>query len=905
MTTPISGPPEPQDAPVPETAPGPVATVTKAEPAGLPEPGRVGLGSGPEAPTRKPLPTWDRTKFLLLIALLFLFFVWSEYSNPNPFNTLGDAFRDTAQSKWPLFVLFGLELVRQIHYLICEHSSGYYHFWSRSVFARIERRRGRMNDWNRYRMARAVKVLILIAVLSIVLGTIYDVTPATALVELPSRIWGWLPRVLQLAFFMLFAVGQFVAIFWFLSRGGVDTYMPEEIKTRFSDVWGQDGVLTRVKENLVFLDKPEEIEAKGGYVPSGILLWGPPGTGKTLMAEAVAGETGRPFVFVDPGAFQNMFMGVGVLKVKSLFRKLRRYALRYGGVIVFFDEADSLGSRGIKTGGGDWGGFTGHGALGPEADDHVRWLSPQAQALVAQSSFAPASPDAAPPVRRERIMMGGMGGGGMGTLQALLSELSGLKKPRGIINRYGRRLFGMEPKPPPKYRILVMMATNMPESLDEALLRPGRIDRTYKVGYPSKDGRIRTYEGYLDKVSNVLTAEEVEKLAVITPYATGAEIKDLVNEALITAIRDGRDTITWPDIIVARQFKRLGPSEDVEYIERERHSIAVHEACHAVAAYRTRKHWEIDIATIEKGGTYLGMVSSVKPEDRFTTWRSDYESDIIVSLASLAGERMFFGGDNTSGVSGDLVSATATAVAMEGYWGMGSTVASHAIVRRAGIPGGGGDDNPEKDLLRGNLGERIETLLGRMIERADALLAENRREVLGIAHALETHKTISGEDVMAVMEGTAGPLVDGTAYKDVAFVAALEEFHEAVVDAHKAHERVQLPLPPSRSMQAIAAAVAADTGPAPGATGVLVAERPPPSDTPAAGNGGSSGNGAPRPSGGTAAGGPVTGNGGPPGNGDPAGQGGTPASGDGAAGDNPATGNGGPSGNGGESGNGS
>ena len=84
-------------------------------------------------------------------------------------------------------------------------------------------------------------------------------------------------------------------------------------------------------------------------MPGGILLWGPPGTGKTLMAQAVAGETAKPFVFVDPGAFINMFMGVGILKVKSLFRKLRKLSLRYGGVIVFFDEADSLGNRGARS----------------------------------------------------------------------------------------------------------------------------------------------------------------------------------------------------------------------------------------------------------------------------------------------------------------------------------------------------------------------------------------------------------------------------------------------------------------------------------------------------------------------------------------------------------------------------
>src|SRR6202022_3513470 len=115
-------------------------------------------------------------------------------------------------------------------------------------------------------------------------------------------------------------------------------------------VWGQDHGVEENKENIIFLENPELVEERGGYVPGGLLLWGPPGTGKTLMAEAVAGETGRPYVFVDPGAFQNMFFGVGILKVKSPFRKLRKLALRYGGVIVFFDEADSLGSRSTSTG---------------------------------------------------------------------------------------------------------------------------------------------------------------------------------------------------------------------------------------------------------------------------------------------------------------------------------------------------------------------------------------------------------------------------------------------------------------------------------------------------------------------------------------------------------------------------
>ncbi len=361
-----------------------------------------------------------------------------------------------------------------------------------------------------------------------------------------------------------------------MSKGGVDVYFPDDVSTRFSDVWGQDHVLERVKENMLFLEDPESIEQHGGHVPGGILLWGPPGTGKTLMAEAVAGETGKPYVFVDPGAFINMFFGVGILKVKSLFRKLRKLAVRYGGVIVFFDEADSLGNRGGSV--GVQGGGTYSPASQFESCHGFCYLSPDAQSALFAEALK-ASPAPRPAGRFRQMIPGmGMGGGGMGTLQALLTEMSGLKKPRGFFNRVVRRTLGMRPKPPPKYRILVMMATNMPSALDEALLRPGRLDRVYRVGYPSKEGRRRTYQGYFGKVKHDLTPDQIDHLATITPYATGATIKDLVNESLIVALRDERDTITWTDVLRAKLLKSVGPSEGVEYIERERHAVALHDA---------------------------------------------------------------------------------------------------------------------------------------------------------------------------------------------------------------------------------------------------------------------------------------------------------------------------------------
>jgi ATP-dependent Zn protease len=707
-----------------------------------------------------------------------------------------------------VFVLLGLEAIRQIHYLISEHSARYHHFWTVSFFGGIERlSHRRLSNWTRFRLWRLCVLFFWVAILALVLSKFLHASPLLALIQAPAVLFKYMPLVLQLAFGFFFVIIQFVGLFWFLSRGGVDVYYPDDIKTRFADVWGQDHVLERVKENIVFLENPDQIEAKGGYVPAGLLLWGPPGTGKTLMAEAVAGETGKPYVFVDPGAFINMFMGVGVLKVKGLFRKLRRLALRYGGVIVFFDEADSLGNRGALAQGGGQGfpRASAPSAFSRAGCNGFSYLSRDVQWQLARHAMA-GEPDEPEPTRRNKQFIGGMGGGGggggMGTLQALLTELSGLKKPRGFVNRYVRRIFGMRPKPPPKYRILVMMATNMPEALDEALLRPGRIDRIYKVGYPSKVGRVRTYEGYLAKVRHELTAEQIDKLAVITPYATGATIKDTVNEALIIAIRDGRDVITWQDVMRAKQLKELGPPQDVEYIERERHAVAIHEACHAVVAYRSRQHMEIDIATIEKGSDYLGMVASIPPEDQFTQWRSEFETDILVSLASLAGERMFFDSDSSSGVSGDLESATTVASFMEGFWGMGSTVSSYSTARRleVGAPGGGqggrkkkGQD-PETEM-RHALADRIEDNLTSLLQRVEEILRDNRAAILSLAHALETHKTLTGDDVVAVIDGTAGPLVDGRPYSSRDFLQLLEDYHAIAATAHRTHSTVAMSMP--------------------------------------------------------------------------------------------------------------
>ena len=773
----------------------------------LPPISMVDLAARPSRPrdadrtTRRKLDTWDRVKYLVLLSLLFSVFWWQKLAN-NPIKSVADGFWDTVSAQAWIWVLLGLEILRQTHFVVAERWPAYYRFWRRTIFGRFEGRTERIDPWTRFRVGRVLRILFWVVVAGVIVGQFTDQNPIAAIAGLPGRINSWLPFAARLLIYPLLLISQFVMLFWFLSRGGVETYFPDDIDTRFDDVWGQDPVKEKVKENLIFLENPEAIEERGGYTPGGVLLYGPPGTGKTLLAEAAAGETGKPFVFVEPGAFINMFMGVGILKVKGLFRKLRKLALRYGGVVVFFDEADALGNRGAAVSGG---GMMGSERLAQFLADSTEpgaaypYLSQGAQDALRELAIG--DDDWAAP-RRESVMMG-MGGGGMGTLQALLAELSGLKKPRGFFNRIIRKMLGMRPKPPPRYRIMVMMASNLPEALDPAMLRPGRIDRIYKVGYPTLEGRKRTYEGYLDKVDHNLTDADITKLATITPYATGAKIKDTVNESLINAIRDGRETIGWADIIKAKQMKDHGLADDFEYVEHERHALAIHEACHAVSLARVSNHRMIDIVTIERRGNVGGFVSHIPPEDRFTHWRSEYESDLKVSLASLAGERMFFDGDNSSGVGGDLRNATQLATMMSGYWGMGDTLASHAVQRAFGIGGGrgrGGDGGPDNDdqeqkLLEGGLGDQIEGRLSEMYAEVAQLLEDNRLEVLAVAHALETHRTITGEDVTAIIDGVEGPFIDGAGYYTMDASETLERYHEAVLIKRRQGETELPPLP--------------------------------------------------------------------------------------------------------------
>lgn len=227
----------------------------------------------------------------------------------------------------------------------------------------------------------------------------------------------------------------------------------------------------------------------GGYPPHGILFEGPPGTGKTLMAKAIAGSASVPFLYASGSGFASMFMGIGNLKVRRMFTKARNLSDKYGGAVIFVDELDAVGgSRGAVS-----------------------------------QRFAPDSHNRA----THRILMGGMGGGGMGIVNELLVGMDGLIMPRGLW-RHVKRLFRLGKPSVPFYNILIIGATNRADTLDPALLRPGRFDRKIHVGLPDSEGRDDIARYYLAKVRH--EPLDVPKLARMTKGYSPAMIKNIVNE---------------------------------------------------------------------------------------------------------------------------------------------------------------------------------------------------------------------------------------------------------------------------------------------------------------------------------------------------------------------------------------
>jgi ATP-dependent Zn protease len=210
---------------------------------------------------------------------------------------------------------------------------------------------------------------------------------------------------------------------------------------------------------------------------------------------------------------------------------------------------------------------------------------------------------------------------------------------------------------------------------------------------------------------------------------------------------------------------------------------------------RLYKRHTIDIATIEPRGPVGGFVAPVPLEEEGFPWRSTQEDEVVTYLASLAGERHFYGGDNSAGVGGDMRGSTTIVMSSLGFAAMGKTLVSHSVFNVV-----------EGDRWKTSFGDAVEEKMQELFKRAQALICENERWVMAISHALERYHTITGEDIDAILDGSQGPVVDGAWYHTDDFVEKYRAFHARALDAHAAQSPFkELPPMPEMAM-AIAAA---------------------------------------------------------------------------------------------------
>ena len=557
-----------------------------------------------------------------------------------------------------------------------------------------------MEQYRRYgkMLKRAAIILSVYVVVSYLL---IGISPSDALLHPGQNLAEFRGFIVQALVLMSFILLQFVAMFWFLARGNSYVIYPNEYDVSFDDVRGQDAAVGSTKEVLRLFQGFKDFKQMGGYPPHGILFEGPPGTGKTLMAKAIAGASGVPFLYATGSGFANMFMGIGNLKVRRLFTKARNLSDKYGGAVIFIDELDAVGaSRGA----------------------------------VSDRSSEPTT---------DRIVMGGMGmGGGMGIVNELLVQMDGLIVPKGLWRHVRRIVFRGKPKVP-FYNVMIIGATNRASTLDAALLRAGRFDRKIHVGLPGYEGREDIARYYLAKVRH--EPIDMKKLARMTIGYSPAQIKNLVNEALIFALQDGRDATRWDDLWQAKLAEEIGLKQAVTYTPKEKEMVAVHEAAHAVVAYALkREEQQIQVITIQKRESALGLVSRQNLEESYLDTQKQILADIQVSLAGLVAETIWFG-QSTSGPSSDLQAATYNAARYVGVYGMGKSLISSAW-----------DADDTRSAIGAALSdakrrEEVDEILHDARDRCRTLLLAKRHVVEGVRDALLEREELVGDEIEALM----------------------------------------------------------------------------------------------------------------------------------------------------------
>jgi cell division protease FtsH len=530
-----------------------------------------------------------------------------------------------------------------------------------------------------------------------------------------------LALLFQLFFAVMFMIVQFGALFWFLGRGRTYWVKPGETGVGFKDYKGNPEVLESARRIVTLLRGVKDFKEMGGQPLRGLLLVGPPGTGKSYLAQAISTEAGVPFGYASAPSFQNMFMGIGNLRVMMLYGKARGLAKKYGACILFIDEIDALGAARSNQG----------------------------------SSMG---------------MGGMMMGGNNGMLNELLLQMDPPPQDQGRIARI-LRTFGLRRRKAEMPPVLTIGATNLAEVLDAALLRPGRFDRKISVDLPDAEGRREILDYYLAKVKH--EPLDMDKLVFDTIGYTPVAVKYVINEAVVVAHFEGRHAFNYHDFTMARETHEWGLRQPIKGMSlEEKRRIAYHEAGHAFAQMKLLPRQRLSKVTIIRHGQALGLSATKPMEEMYTQTKEEVMADIQTSLASRASEEIFLGTALT-GVTSDLEQATRLAGAAIGLFGMNGSLYSYRAF---------GQMTPDPVLKKeidkllkeqyAKVKQLLDTNRGAVVALAEALLVNNELDedeinaAIAQAEAVRAQALASGPVTLAAVPAQPSTVISTVGVPD-------------------------------------------------------------------------------------------------------------------------------------------
>ena len=322
------------------------------------------------------------------------------------------------------------------------------------------------------------------------------------------------------------------------------------------------------------------------------------------------------------------------------------------------------------------------------------------------------------------------------TLNQLLVEMDGFEANEGII---------------------IVAATNRPDVLDPALLRPGRFDRQVQVPNPDIKGRERILGVHARKVPlgpNV----DLRIIARGTPGFSGADLANLVNEAALMAARSDRRFVVMDDFENAKDKVMMGAERrSMVMSEDEKKLTAYHEAGHAVVGLHVPEHDPIHKATIIPRGRALGLVLSLPERDQLSVSYRKYKSKIAMAMGGRVAEQLVFGEDAvTSGAASDIQQVTKIARAMVTQFGFDEELGyvDYANEQQSYLGNYGGGSN-HSGITQKMIDDKVRQLVNEGYETAKKILTERRDELENLAQGLLEYETLTGPEIARVMRGEA------------------------------------------------------------------------------------------------------------------------------------------------------